>query len=73
MRHATIIRPKVAVTWRPRELLMGPKRQHRAGKPDAKAEAEKIERRERLLDEALQGTFPASDPPAVLAPHSSNQ
>ena len=33
------------------------------------AEAEEIDRRERSLDEALKGTFPASDPPAALAPH----
>ena len=29
----------------------------------------RIDRREELLDEALRGTFPASDPPAVLTPH----
>jgi len=34
-------------------------------------ETEEIERRERSLDDALRGTFPASDPPAALAPHSS--
>jgi len=33
------------------------------------AEAEKIGRREQALDDALRGTFPASDPPAALAPH----
>lgn len=27
-----------------------------------------IERREGLLDEALEDTFPASDPPAIVAP-----
>jgi hypothetical protein len=30
-----------------------------------------IERREQSLDEALKGTFPASDPPSALAPHRS--
>jgi len=32
-----------------------------------------IERREQLLDEALKASFPASDPPAALAPHSSGK
>ena len=33
-------------------------------------EAEAIRRREQALDDALEGTFPASDPPAALTPHS---
>jgi hypothetical protein len=36
---------------------------------DPQSEAEKIDRREQSLDDALRGTFPASDPPAALAPH----
>jgi len=38
-----------------------------------RTEAEEIDRRERSLDDALMGTFPASDPPAALAPHNSEQ
>jgi hypothetical protein len=38
--------------------------------PDDPDAAEKIDRRERSLDDALKGSFPASDPPAALAPHS---
>lgn len=34
---------------------------------------ERIDRREKSLDDALEGTFPASDPPAALAPHSSDK
>jgi hypothetical protein len=30
---------------------------------------DEIERREQSLDDALKGSFPASDPPAALAPH----
>ena len=36
---------------------------------DPQAEAEEIDRREQSLDDALKGSFPASDPPAALAPH----
>ena len=36
-------------------------------------EAEAIRRREKALDDALESTFPASDPPAALAPHSPRQ
>jgi hypothetical protein len=32
-------------------------------------EAERVRRREQSLDQALEATFPASDPPAALAPH----
>lgn len=35
--------------------------------PDPKPQTPE-EHRERLLDEALEETFPASDPPAVTAP-----
>jgi len=31
---------------------------------------QEIEHRERALDDALKGSFPASDPPAAVAPHS---
>jgi hypothetical protein len=37
------------------------------------SESAKIDRREQSLDDALKGTFPASDPPAALAPHSSRR
>jgi hypothetical protein len=42
---------------------------------DAKArvDAEIIDRRERSLDDALKGSFPASDPPAAISPHSSDR
>jgi hypothetical protein len=36
---------------------------------DPQTEAERIDRREQSLDDALDGTFPASDPPAALTPH----
>jgi hypothetical protein len=36
-------------------------------------EVAEIGRREQSLDDALRGTFPASDPPAALAPHSSRR
>lgn len=37
------------------------------------AEAEEIGRREQSLDDALRGTFPASDPPGALAPHGDEK
>ena len=37
--------------------------------PDPGTEAGEIDRREQSLDDALRGTFPASDPPAALTPH----
>jgi hypothetical protein len=36
-------------------------------------EVERVKRREQSLDDALQATFPASDPPAALAPHGSSK
>jgi hypothetical protein len=48
---------------------MARKQQSLAGNVDPQIEAEKIRRREQSLDDALRGTFPASDPPAALAPH----
>jgi hypothetical protein len=37
-------------------------------KIDPLTEAERVKRREQSLDEALQASFPASDPPAAVAP-----
>ncbi|WP_041374471.1 hypothetical protein [Phenylobacterium zucineum] len=37
-----------------------------SGEPQAPAAAERIDR---LLDEALDETFPASDPPTLVQPH----
>jgi hypothetical protein len=37
--------------------------------PDEKPKRRNRKRREDLLDEALDKTFPASDPPAMLTPH----
>jgi hypothetical protein len=48
---------------------MTPRQQNGSGDADADGGEEEIERRERSLDEALKETFPASDPPAALAPH----
>jgi hypothetical protein len=42
-------------------------------KEDPQTAAKQVERRERSLDEALEASFPASDPPAALAPHYSGQ
>jgi hypothetical protein len=39
------------------------------GKKKPRRAKEVEERRERLLDEALDQTFPASDPPAITFPH----
>ena len=39
---------------------------------DPQIQANRIERRERSLDDALEGSFPASDPPAAIAPHRSH-
>ena len=36
---------------------------------DPRPPAGEIDRREQSLDDALRGTFPASDPPAALTPH----
>jgi hypothetical protein len=33
----------------------------------------KDKRREDLLDEALDQTFPASDPPAIIMPHPEDE
>jgi hypothetical protein len=48
---------------------MARKQQNVAPIVDPQIEAEKVRRREQSLDDALKGTFPASDPPAALAPH----
>lgn len=40
---------------------------------ESEAAAAEIDRRERSLDDALMGSFPASDPPAAIAPHSSDR
>jgi hypothetical protein len=40
---------------------------HVAKKSAAQVGADLIERREQFLDDALRGTFPASDPPAAIA------
>jgi hypothetical protein len=40
---------------------------------DDSSKPDKIQRREQALDDALKGTFPASDPPAALAPHHSQK
>jgi hypothetical protein len=37
------------------------------------ADAEEVGRRERALDDALKDSFPASDPPAAVAPHSQER
>ena len=49
---------------------MSRNQQERPRDRDNRNDAEEIARRERSLDDALKGTFPASDPPAALAPHS---
>lgn len=38
-----------------------------------RTEEEKIDHREQSLDDALEATFPASDPPSALAPHCSQK
>jgi len=48
------------MTGRPRKRLSAPKKP-RLSQPDKKHQDE-------LLDEALEETFPASDPPAMLEP-----
>jgi hypothetical protein len=40
-----------------------------ASEPSLPGADEGVERRERLLDDALKDTFPASDPPSIVAPH----
>ena len=52
---------------------MARKQQNLARNLDPQIEAEQIRRREQSLDDALKATFPASDPPAALAPHSSEK
>jgi hypothetical protein len=52
---------------------MARKQQNAEPNEDPQTVAMKINRRERLLDAALDASFPASDPPAVLAPHSSDR
>ena len=49
------------------------KQQNVARNADPNAAAMKINRREESLDEALEASFPASDTPAALAPHSSDR
>jgi len=36
-------------------------------------EACRVKHRESLLDDALDDTFPASDPPSMLTPHRHNR
>jgi len=43
--------------------------QDAAHRNDPQTEAEKINRREKSLDDALNDSFPASDTPSALAPH----
>ncbi len=52
---------------------MGHKLQKVARNLGPETEDEKIKRREKSLDDALKGSFPASDPPAALAPHCSQK
>lgn len=56
-----------------RKTCMSRKQQNAAHNEDAQTAARRINRREQSLDEALEASFPASDPPAVLAPHSSER
>ncbi len=51
---------------------MNPKKQNVSRTADPQIDVERVKRREQSLDDALRGTFPASDPPAALAPHSSH-
>lgn len=39
-----------------------------ASRPSAVKRREAVERREALLDDALDDSFPASDPPSIVAP-----
>jgi hypothetical protein len=52
---------------------MARKQQNDERENDPQTAAMKINRRERSLDEALKASFPASDPPAAVAPHSSDR
>jgi hypothetical protein len=52
---------------------MARKQQNAERNEDRQIAAMRIKRRERSLDEALEASFPASDPPAALAPHSSDR
>jgi len=56
-----------------RKMSMSRNRQSAPCPVDTHAEAEEIERREQSLDAALKDTFPASDPPAALAPHRQDK
>ena len=44
-----------------------------ARKVDQQTEADRVMRREKSLDDALEDSFPASDPPAALVPHGSEK
>lgn len=54
-----------------RNASMSCNQQNDPSQVPAATEAEEIDRREQSLDDALRGTFPASDPPAALAPHAT--
>jgi hypothetical protein len=49
------------------------RKQEIPGNFNPQAETEEIDRREQSLDDALKESFPASDPPAALAPHCSRK
>jgi hypothetical protein len=38
-------------------------------KPSKPKDGKRRDRREEQLDEALEQTFPASDPPSIVSPH----
>jgi hypothetical protein len=73
LRCVTILIDESAVTEARGENPMRPNEHEQSGRADVDPEAETIEHREQSLDDALKGTFPASDPPAALAPHSSKE
>jgi hypothetical protein len=54
-------------------IFMTLKQRNAARSEDPQAAEMKIHRREQSLDEALDASFPASDPPAAVAPHSSDR
>jgi hypothetical protein len=55
------------------ERDMAERQDENSASADAKEIERQIEHREKLLDEALKESFPASDPPSMARPHRSGE
>lgn len=52
---------------------MAERKEENRARDEATERQRLIEHREKLLDEALKESFPASDPPSIASPHRSKR